>query len=230
MIEIGDFSRELCGGTHLERTSQVVLFKLLSEFSVSSGVRRIEAVTGKYAYRVLTQKEEIVNSLENLLKIKHENIVEKIRNLTSKVKNIETQLKLAKLKIWENKADQIINNTKKIDSVKVITLKEKQGDIETLRLIIDIFKSRLSSGIVVIGSTTKVTPCMLVCYVTSDLVKAGFNASELVKEVSRFIKGGGGGKPWLAEAGGREPEGLSEALDDIKRVVRIKSKRLLKNK
>jgi alanyl-tRNA synthetase len=215
MIEISGFSRELCGGIHLSHTSQVGLFKIVSETGVASGVRRIEAATGQGAYRLVNQRDEALRSVAALLKSNPADVVAAAERLLQQRQELEKQNRQLKAGAGAQTADL---QPEQVDGIAVVAHRIDGSDGEAIANLADRTAQRLGSAIVVLGGVND-GKISLLAKVTPDLVKRGFHAGNLVREVARMTGGGGGGRPDFAQAGGKNPEKLQEALDAVPRLV-----------
>jgi alanyl-tRNA synthetase len=210
VIKIGDFSTELCGGTHLERTGELGLLKIASEGAVASGVRRVEAVTGPAALESVARKESALREAADLLKISPLDVPQRLRKLLDEQRQLEKQLQELEARLARSRAEELVASARQVNGVAVLAARVDGLDAEGLRAVADTLRDRLGSGVVCVGSAVdgKVN---LVTAVTKDLVKR-FPAGKLIQEVARVVGGGGGGRPDLAQAGGKEPGRLDEAL------------------
>ncbi|MCD6363295.1 MAG: alanine--tRNA ligase [Synergistetes bacterium] len=202
VIKIGDYSLELCGGTHLERTGLIGVFKIVSESGIGANLRRIEAVCGKSAY------EYMVSQLKEREK--------GLRKLQGEREKLSDELKRKELEIARLKLERI--SSKEIDGVKVFSAFLENLDAEAMRILGDEIKARLGSSIVILGSA-KEGRAVLIAMITPDLVEKGWNASKIVKNIGAQIGGGGGGKPRYAQAGGRDTVKLKEILAQIEKYI-----------
>ncbi|HEV8617297.1 MAG TPA: alanine--tRNA ligase [Methylomirabilota bacterium] len=210
VVKIGDFSTELCGGTHLEATGQIGFFKVADEGAVAAGVRRIEAVTGTAAVEAVARQERVLKEIGDILKIAPAEAPQRLRKLLDEQRALEKQLQELEGKLARSKATDLLTGARQVNGVAVVTGRVDGLDPDGLRALADTLRDRLGSGIVCIGSAAdgKVN---LVAAVTKDLTKR-FPAGKLIQEVARAVGGGGGGRPDLAQAGGKEPEKLDSAL------------------
>ncbi len=219
VVKMGDYSIELCGGTHLNNTSQVCVFKLLSESGIGSGLRRIEAVTGSKAL-------EFLNSLQNMV----ENIAGKIKTPVSEIEtSIESvlsdyKMKNKKIEELENKlakyeSNELLDNTIDIDGVNILTAKVNVSDMDALRNMGDMLKDKLGSGIVVLGAENN-GKANFIAMATKDVLNKGVHAGKLIGEVAKAAKGGGGGRPNMAQAGGKDPSKISDALNKTAEIIK----------
>jgi len=199
VISIGSYSRELCGGTHLTSTAQVGLFKIISEGSVSSGVRRIEATTGKYAYAKIREQQNILGSASELLKVPQQEITRKLEKMLKEIKDLKKRK--AEIKTEQINVEEILNASEEISGVKLITRFIPEADDVSLRSLVDLIKKRLPLSICLLA-TRKEQKAVLVMGVTADLKERDFNAGDLIKETARAMGGSGGGRADFAFGAG----------------------------
>jgi alanyl-tRNA synthetase len=210
VIRIGDFSTELCGGTHLDATGQIGLFKVTDEGAVASGVRRIEAVTGEHALAHVGREEAALRESAGLLKIPPLELPRRLAALLEDQKRLEKQLAQLETKLARSKAQDLVTSAKRVAGVVLLDARLDGLDPDGLRAVVDTLRERVPSGIILLGSAVdgKVN---LVASVSKDLTKR-FPAGRLVQEVAKIVGGGGGGRPDLAQAGGKDASKLDEAL------------------
>jgi alanyl-tRNA synthetase len=210
VIRIGDFSTELCGGTHLEATGQIGLFKVVSEGAVAAGVRRVEAVTGDAALRHVGREEQALRESAGLLKIPPLELPRRLQKLLEEQKQLEKQLQQLEARLAKGRAQELAASARVVAGVPVLAARLDGLDAEGLRSVVDTLRERMSSGVIVLGSSmdSKVT---LVASVSKDLTKR-FPAGKLVQEVAPLVGGKGGGRPDLAQGGGTDASRLDEAL------------------
>jgi alanyl-tRNA synthetase len=213
VVRIGDFSTELCGGTHLEATGQIGFFKVDTEGAVSAGVRRIEAVAGTAAVEAVTRQQRVLREIGDILKIAPAEAPQRLRKLLDEQRALERQLQELQGKAARSRADDLVAGARQVNGVAVVAGRIDGLDADGLRAVADRLRERLGSGIVLVGSVMdgKVN---LVSAVTKDLTKR-FHAGKLVQEIARAVGGSGGGRPDLAQAGGKEPAKLDAALDGV---------------
>ena len=213
VVRIGDFSTELCGGTHLDATGQIGLFKVDTEGAVAAGVRRIEAVAGTAALEAVTRQQRVLREIGDLLKIAPAEAPQRLRKLLDEQRVLERQLQELQGKAARSQADDLVAGARQVNGVAVVAGRIDGLDGDGLRAVADRLRDRLGSGIVCVGSVLdgKVN---LVAAVTKDLTRR-YHAGKLVQEVARAVGGGGGGRPDLAQAGGKEPARLDAALDGV---------------
>jgi alanyl-tRNA synthetase len=213
VVRIGDFSTELCGGTHLDATGQIGLFKVDTEGAVASGVRRIEAVAGAAAVDSVTRQQRVLREIGDILKIAPADAPQRLRKLLDEQRALETQLRELEGRLARSRADDLVAAARQVNGVAVVAGRIDGLDPDGLRAVADRLRDRLGSGVVCVGSVAgdKVN---LVAAVTKDLTKR-FHAGKLVQEVARAVGGSGGGRPDLAQAGGKDPGKLDSALDGV---------------
>jgi alanyl-tRNA synthetase len=213
VVRIGDFSTELCGGTHLDATGQIGFFKVDTEGAVAAGVRRIEAVAGTAAVEAVARQQRVLREIGDILKSAPAEAPQRLRKLLDEQRALERQLQELEGKLARSKADDLVAGARQVNGVAVVAGRIDGLDADALRAVADRLRDRLGSGVVCVGSVIdgKVN---LVAAVTKDLTKR-YHAGKLVQEVARAVGGGGGGRPDLAQAGGKEPAKLDAALDGV---------------
>lgn len=214
VVSIGDISLELCGGCHVSNTAVIGLFKIVSESGIGAGTRRIEAVTGEAAYHVLNEKNEQLKAAADLLKVKEQGVILRIESLLNDMKALQREKESLTAKLSNMEAGSLLDQVKEINGVKVLVSNVQSADMNSLRKMADECKEKIKSGIVVLGSVQK-DKVNIVAAVTKNLVEKGYHAGKLVKEVASRCGGGGGGRPDMAQAGGKEPENLPAALQSV---------------
>ena len=223
-IKMGDFSYELCGGTHCSRSSQVGLFLITSEGSTAAGIRRIEAVTGSEAYKLVQIRFLEMNTAAKSLSTGPDQLASQVSSLLDLQKKAEKSRDklLRKLAVIELKA--ALENLEQVDEINMLTQILEESDLDTMRMVADRFRQEVPKrGIVVLGTVIDGSP-RLIAAVTEDLIKEGIKAGDLIKHVAQQVGGGGGGRDNLAEAGGKDPEKLPEALNSVARWIRDQKK------
>lgn len=215
VVRIGDYSLELCGGCHVNHTAEIGLFKIVSESGIGAGTRRIEALTGRMAYQYLNEQLDILRRVAADLKVKLPDVPGRIDALKQQVRDLERENESLRDKISHMEAKDLESQFEEINGIRVLSANLPGVTMENLRNIADDLKQKVKSGIVVLGTSTgdKVN---LIAVVTPDLVEKGYHAGKLIKEVASRCGGGGGGRPDMAQAGGKQPEKLNEALDYVK--------------
>jgi alanyl-tRNA synthetase len=214
VIGMGEFSTELCGGTHVKRTGDIGFFKIIAETGIAAGVRRVEAVTGPGALEWVQQQESKLNEAAAALKTTPQDVSAKITQITENVRSLEKELSRLKSKLASSKGDELANLAIDVKGIKVLAASLEGADAKGLREAVDKLKDKLKSAAVVLAAANdgKVS---LIAGVTSDLtgkVKAG----ELVNHVAQQVGGKGGGRADMAQAGGTDPSKLPQALESVK--------------
>ncbi len=218
VVSIADFSRELCGGTHLDSTSQIGLFKITHEGSVASGIRRIEAVTGAAAFKLAKQEGDILKEIAALLNIPKEKIAAELEKRLAHVKELEKQLNSKKLSAVRSSVDDFIKAAETIGDIKLITRVIPDADMAALRSAVDLIKQKTSGAVVALASTAS-GRALLVVGVTADLAAKGIDALVLTGKTAALIGGSGGGRKDFAQAGGNNPAGIDAALAELKNII-----------
>jgi len=220
----GVFSNELCGGTHLDRTGDVGTFIITSEGSAAAGIRRIEAITGREAYRLIQRRFRVINQAAAVLSTTPEEILEKAQTLLSNGKEMRSQIASLRNNLAAVDFARVLDETANIGGVEVLTAQLNDAGVESLRQMADHFRQRHpENGVAVLASVINDRPTIIAA-VTDDLVKRGLKAGDLAGFVARQLGGGGGGKPTLAQAGGRDASKLGEALGEVSEWVAGKLK------
>jgi alanyl-tRNA synthetase len=210
VIRIGDFSTELCGGTHLDATGQIGLFKVVSEGAVASGVRRIEAVTGEAALRHVGQEEAALRESAGLLKIPPLELPQRLQKLLDEQKQLEKQLRELEARVAKGRAQELAASAKTVAGVPVLSARLDGFDAEGLRSVMDTLREQMGSGVICLGSAMD-GKVAVVASVSKDLTKR-IQAGRLVQEIAPLVGGKGGGRPDLAQGGGTDASRLDEAL------------------
>ena len=223
VVSMGEYSIELCGGTHLTNTSQIGMFKILSEGGVAAGVRRIEAITGKEVYYFLNNKQNLINEVCTTVKAKEDNLVARVGHLLDETKSLAKELNEVKAKMSLQSADSILDSKVDINGVNIVTSKFEDMDMDTLRNTADTLRDKLSSGVVVLANVAggKIN---FVATATKDVVEKGVHAGNIVKEVAKIAGGKGGGRPNMAQAGAPDVNKVDEALNHAKDVLKSQVK------
>jgi alanyl-tRNA synthetase len=220
VVKSGDYSMELCGGTHVNATGEIGLFKIISETSIAAGIRRIEAVTGESAYKMVKEQGELLKDLEESLKTKGNQLKDKVEELVKKNKQLEKKLKTAQAKSARVKIEDLKKKALKLDSINIIAYKTDVETKEALLELGDAIREKLKSTIGVL-STVIDKKIAFVAVVTDDLIKKkSLKAGDIVKEVAQLTGGSGGGKPHLAQAGGKDISKLDKALKELPKIVK----------
>jgi alanyl-tRNA synthetase len=214
VVCVANISKEFCGGTHLDFTSQIGLFKIIHEGSVASGVRRIEAVVGMPAYRVIKNHELAINEISAILNTPAEKLTLELQKRLSRIKELEKQFNLQKTDSAKASVDLLIQNALTIKDKKVITKIMDNLDMPLLRKTVDLIKEKTDNCVICLGCNNQ-GRALLVMGVTEDLVQKGIDASILVRRIALEIGGSGGGRKDFAQAGGTKPENLQAAFSKL---------------
>ena len=213
MVSVGDFSRELCGGTHCARTGDIGLFKIVSETGIAAGVRRIEAVTGRVAYRRAVDLEAKLGRLAEVLKAPRARLVERAQELIDEARQLGRELERAKRQSFAGAAGEgPFQERARVGDTAIIAGSLPDGKPSDLRLASDQLRRKHASAALLLGTASSGSANLL-CALTDDLVARGLDAGEVVKAAAKHIGGGGGGRADMAQAGGKKPDGLQAALD-----------------
>ncbi|VEF47698.1 alanyl-tRNA synthetase [Bacillus freudenreichii] len=213
VVSAGD-SLELCGGCHVSNTAEIGLFKIIAESGIGAGVRRIEAVTGEHAFRFMNDQVHNLHIMAEKLKTKPAQAVERMDALLQELKELQRENESLTSKLAHVEAGSLIQKAKEIEGINVIASTVQGADMNTLRNMGDDLKQQLGSGIVVLGSAQN-GKVNIIAGVTKDLMEKGYHAGKLVKEVASRCGGGGGGRPDMAQAGGKNPDQLESALSYV---------------
>ena len=213
VVGMGEFSTELCGGTHVARTGDIGLFKIVAESGVASGVRRIEAVTGKGAIDYLHKRERQLTDVASVLKVGTDGLNDRVTQIVDNVRQLEKELSRVKAKLASSQGDDLSAKVREINGIQVLATQLDDADVAALRAAVDQLKSKFKTAIVLLSSVNdgKVT---LIAGVTSDLTKK-YKAGDLVNFVAKQVGGKGGGRPDMAQAGGTQPELLDGAIESV---------------
>ena len=211
VVSMGDFSKELCGGTHVSNTSSIMLFKILSESGIAAGVRRIEALTGNAVLEYYKKQEALLQEASRALKANSGEILEKISHLQEEVKTLQSENESLKSKMAQGSLGNVMDKVVEVEGVKLLAAKVEGVDMNGLRDLGDSLKEKLGEGVVLLAAVNggKVN---LLAMATEEAQKAGAHAGNLVKAAAAIVGGGGGGRPNMAQAGGKNPEKADEAV------------------
>lgn len=223
VVKMGSFSVELCGGTHLDSTAGVSLLKIVSEGGVAAGVRRIEALTGRAALQYLNARNALLTDTAAALKAQANEVPDRVEALLLRVKSLEKDLAAMQTQLAKGTVDELLAKAVSVAGVKVVIGAVQATEVEDLRNVADLIKDKLSSGIIVLG-TAAGEKVNFVVVVTQDLVNTGFHAGNIVREVAKIAGGGGGGRADMAQAGGKNPEKLQEALAKATAIIENQNK------
>ena len=218
VVSMGDFSKELCGGTHVANTSVITTFKIVSESGIAAGVRRIEALTGEGVFAYYREIEKRQAEIAAMLKTSPAEIEEKIAHLQAEVKALHSENESLKAKMAQEAVGDVMNQVQEVKGVKLLAVSLSDVDMNGLRDLGDQLKEKLGEGVIVLASVAggKVN---LLSMVTQEAQKAGAHAGNLIKGIAAIVGGGGGGRPNMAQAGGRNPEKVPEALEEAANIL-----------
>ena len=213
VVKIGDYSMEFCGGNHADNTSELGLFKIVSESGVGAGVRRIEAVTSKEAYEFLQQRNNILNESAAKLKVAQvKDVPSKIDQTLAQIKELEQQKQALEDKFASQQAADVFKNVQTINGKTLIASQVNVSGMNQLRQLADQWKAKDLSDVLVLGTATEDGKVNLIAAMSDAAMKDGLKAGDLIKEIAPLVGGGGGGRPNLAQAGGKKPAGMQDAL------------------
>jgi alanyl-tRNA synthetase len=213
VVKMGDFSIELCGGTHVLRTGDIGVVKLRGESGVAAGVRRVEAVTGEGALEWIRRREQLLREIARTVKGSEEDAQEKIERLLAQQRELEKRLAQLQGRLAGGAAPDLVSQAREVNGMKVLAARVDDVDGDGLRTLADRLRERLGSGVVVLGTVQGERPLLLAA-VTRDLTRT-INAADIIKRIAPIVGGGGGGRPDFAQAGGKDPARLDEALEAV---------------
>ena len=218
VVKMGDFSTELCGGTHVSNTGVISAFKIISETGVAAGVRRIEAITSDAVFSYYDQIEEELEKAASIVKAKPANLLERLEHLMSEMKALQSENESLKSKLAQDALGDVMDRIVEVKGVKLLATSVKDVDMNKLRDLGDQLKEKIGEGVVVIAADNggKVN---LIAMATDEAMKAGAHAGNLIRGIAKLVGGGGGGRPNMAQAGGKNPAGIPEALAQAAKVL-----------
>ena len=218
VVRMGDFSTELCGGTHVKNTSDIKAFKIVSESGVAAGVRRIEAITSDAVFAYYDEIEKTLEEAAKALKTNPAGVLDKIAHLQAQVKELNSEIESLKSKAAKESLGDVMDQVQEVAGVKFLAAKVDGVDMNGLRDLGDQLKNKLGEGVILLASVTdgKVN---LVAMASDEAQKAGAHAGNLIKSIASLVGGGGGGRPNMAQAGGKNPAGIPDALAKVKEVL-----------
>ena len=221
VVTINDYSKEFCGGTHLDSTGQIGLFKITTESAIAQGIRRLEAKTGTAALKYITDEEHHLAKISQILKAPTTKLVDRLNAQTKRLKQLEKEIDQFRFEAIKGSIDTITAKAESLNGIKIISHVFKDVSIELLRKISDLLKQKSKSSIIVLGAHTEENASILLA-VTDNLVKKGIKANELIKEIAPLINGSGGGRPQLAQAGSKEPKKVESAIKQANKLIKDK--------
>ena len=219
VVCMGDFSKEFCGGTHVSNTGLINSFKIVSESGVAAGVRRIEALTGNGVFAYYKDIEKKYNDICKAAKATPANVEEKIAHMQAEIKSLNSEIESLKNKAANEALGDVLNQAEDVNGVKFLAVKLNDVDMNELRNLSDDLKSKIGSGVVVLASAMGSDKVNLIVTATDDIVKAGVHAGNIIKSAAPCVGGGGGGRPNMAQAGGKNPAGIDELFETAKETL-----------
>ncbi|OZT13564.1 alanine--tRNA ligase [Priestia aryabhattai] len=219
VVQVGNYSLELCGGCHVANTSEIGLFKIVSESGIGAGTRRIEAVTGKAAYQLMNDQVTLLKEASAKAKANPRDLVGRVEGLLEEIRQLQRENESLATKLGNIEAGNLIDRVKDVNGVSVLAEKVNATDMNNLRSMVDDLKQKLDSAVIVLAAPQgeKVN---IVAGVTKDLISKGHHAGKIVKEVATICGGGGGGRPDMAQAGGKDPNQIENALKIVEEWVK----------
>ena len=211
VVNIGGFSIEFCGGTHVKNTSEIMAFKIISETGVAAGVRRIEALTSQGLLDYYDTLEKKMNEAAKLLKASPDNLAEKITHVMSENKTLHSEVESLKSRLAQDAMGDVMDQVQEVKGVKLLAAEVDGVDMNGLRDLGDQMKEKLGEGVVVLASGNEGKVSLMVT-ATEGAMKQGAHAGNLIKAIAGLVGGGGGGRPNMAQAGGKNPAGIKDAL------------------
>ena len=218
VVAAGEFSKELCGGTHVSNVGEIGLFKIVAETGVAAGIRRIEAVTGIQAIKFMEDKQRLLREACAGLKCTEKDILKKISSQNAELKEKDKEIAELKSKLTSGAEDDILNSAKDINGVKTVAYALEDVDGNALRDLADKIRNKMGSGVVVLVSKMN-DKVNLVAMSTKDVLDKGVHCGKIIKEVAAVVGGGGGGRPDMAQAGGKNPEKINEAVENAYEII-----------
>ena len=222
VVEMGDYSRELCGGTHLDSVGQVGLFKIVGEESVAAGTRRITALVGKAALEFVRQEEEILADLAGVLRVPSGQVSERVNALLDEVKTLKKQASQRRPETGSRvSADELLATAQAVVGATVVIQAVGNVSPDEMRQLIDVLRRKQPTGLAVMLIAAVDGKVQLVAGLSKDLIDRGLHAGNWLKEVAPVVGGGGGGKPDMAQAGGKLPDKINDALEQAARSIKL---------
>lgn len=218
VVSMGDFSVELCGGTHVSNTKEISYLKVISEAGISAGVRRIEALTGNGLIKHFEEMEKLLNEAAKAAKSDAHNLTKKIHSLNDEIKSLSSENEKLKAKLANESVGDALDNVVEVKGVKLLATKVSDVDMNGLRNLGDQLKEKMGGGVVVIVSTTN-DKANVIVMADNDAISKGAHAGNMIKEIAKCVGGGGGGRPNMAQAGGKNPAGADMAIEKAKEIL-----------
>ncbi|HLR54682.1 MAG TPA: alanine--tRNA ligase [Pseudogracilibacillus sp.] len=223
VVQIGDYSIELCGGCHAFSSAEIGLFKIVSETGIGAGVRRLEAVTSKEAFELLQEQLNTLSSAAGLLKTSNDSVPERIEKLQEEVRQLHKDKESFQAKLSNQETEELIEKIEEVEGIQKLAAEVKVKDMNQLRQMMDQFKQKIKSGVILLAAENK-GKVLLIAGVSEELVQQGFHAGELINRAAKICGGGGGGRPDMAQAGGKDPSKIKEALEITETYILEKTK------
>ncbi|MEG2774352.1 MAG: DHHA1 domain-containing protein, partial [Acetivibrio sp.] len=220
VVKAGDFSIELCGGTHIANTSSISAFKILSETGIAAGVRRIEALTSEGVFTYYKHIEDELRAASHAAKTEPANLTKKIETMQEEIKNILSENQKLKEKLTKEAFGDVMDQVIEVKGVKLLSAKADDVDMNGLRTLGDQLRDKIGEGVIVLASA-KDGKVSLLAMATEEAMKRGAHAGNLIKEIAGIVGGGGGGRPNMAQAGGKNPEGIEDAIHQVKVILEL---------
>lgn len=218
VVSMGDYSKELCGGTHVQATGDIGLVKILSEGGIGAGLRRIEAVAGLQTLDYVRNQDAQLLELAQLLKAQPSDLTKRIQGLVAQVRDLEKELQQQNAKMAKFEVEGLLQRVADVEGVSVLAAAVHTPDMDSLRNMADLLRDKLKSGVIVLGAAVEGKVNWVTAVNPTGL--SGLHAGQIIKEVAKITGGGGGGRPDMAQAGGKDPSKLGEALDQVPRIIR----------
>ncbi|MEK6190128.1 MAG: alanine--tRNA ligase [Carnobacterium alterfunditum] len=215
VVNVGDYSIELCGGVHVNNTSEIGIFKIISESGIGAGVRRIEAVTSEAAYKLLQIEQRILNEVVELVKAQQtQDVTLKVQQVQNELKEVQKENESLQAKLANEQAGDIFNNIQEVNGITIVAAEVDVKDMNQLRQLADQWKNKAISNVLALGFSNEGKVNLLTA-IDPETIKKGFKAGDLIKTIAPLVGGGGGGRPDMAQAGGKNPAGLQDALAKV---------------
>ena len=219
VVSMGDFSKELCGGTHVDNTGVITVFKILSDTGIAAGVRRIEALTGNNVLEYYKEQEKMLLNVSKAAKAEPAQLVSRIEGLFDEIKTLKSENEKLKSKLASSSLGDVMNQIEEVSGVKLLAASVPELDMNGLRNLGDQLKDKMGEGVIVLASSTGSDRVSLVVMVSDSIISKGAHAGNLIKELASLVGGGGGGRPNMAQAGGKNAAGIDSAIAKAKEVL-----------
>ena len=219
VISMGDYSKELCGGTHVTNTGSIASFKIISETGIAAGVRRIEALTGNGVLAYYKEIENELHEASKLAKVEAGQLSNKIESYIDEIKALRSENEKLKSKLANSSMGDVLDKVVEVKGVKLLAAKVPELDMNGLRNLGDQIKDKMDNGVIVLASSTGPDKVSLLAMMSDDVIDMGGHAGNLVKELATLVGGGGGGRPNMAQAGGKSAAGIDSAIEKAKEVL-----------